>query len=169
LTEQETYRNTNQSALGFYRAGWKSLVSNWKVLLIMHGISFLMVFIAAGPLSNLIKTAVEKTSFHDDISGPFSYTLWRDILNNHGEAAQISFTLLLSFVVPYILWSAFCSGGIAQLIKLHPHKTSLSEFWKGGALYFFRYLRLGLYILLGIAALLFASFTLLAKGGLLVS
>lgn len=166
MTEQERYNKTAQSTLGFYREGWKSLLQNWRVLLIMHGISILLVFIAVGPLSNLVKSAIEKTSFHDAIAGPFSYTLWRDLTNNHGEAAQISFTLLLSFIFPYILWSAFCSGGIAQLIKKHPHKIFLSEFWRGGAIYFFRYLRLGLYVLLGITVLLFVSITLLAKGGL---
>ncbi len=166
MIEQATYNKTYTSTLQLYREGWNCLILNWRVLFLLHGLSFLMVFIALGPLSNLLKKVVEKTNYHEAIAGPFDYTLLMDIINNHGEALKLNLTLLLSFVIPFFLWLVFSSGGMMQLIKHYPRKVPLTEFWKGGAEYSFRFLRLGSYTLSALLILCAAGFVLFSAGGL---
>lgn len=161
MNSAEAHTTNRLSPWQAYTRAWSSLASNWKVLPLIYAGNLLIAFIAMGPLSNVVKKAIEKTSYHDAFSQGFDYTLLMDILNNYGVGVNISLTLLVSMAIPVFLWTIFCAGGITGLIHDQPQSTSLSGFWLGGGKYFFRYLRLGLYvlgILLAVIFLLLALF-----------
>lgn len=144
-----------------YLLAWKVLIANWKVVLLIYSINLLIAFIAMGPLSKVVGDALSRTAYHDGFREGFDYTLVMDILNNYGLGVNVSFTLLLSMAVPAFLWIVFCSGGITKICRRYPDESSLANFWAGGAQYFFRFLRLGLYVLAILGGILFLLLLLL--------
>jgi len=151
MSEETVYYNRTDSVLGWYKRAWRSMLANWKAILLAYGVNLFLVFLGMGPLSSVIKKAVAQTNLHDQIAGPFSYTLLMDLLNNHGEAIGVALTLLIALALPFLLWSVFCSGGYMQLIKEEALDNSFSVFWQGGSHYFFRYFRLALYLILAVS------------------
>lgn len=164
LAEKHTI--TSRNTWSNYKRAWASLLANWKVLTVIYAVNLLIAFIGIGPLSNTVKKAIEKTAFHDSISQGFDYTLIMDILNNYELGINVSTTLLLSMGLPVVLWAIFCSGGITELVRLYPQQGLPGAFWQGGGKYFFRYLRLSLYVLTLIFGLLFILGSILLSDGL---
>ncbi len=166
MSPQESYDQESNSTLGHYALAWKSLATHWRVLLIAHGVNFLLVLLTVRPFSKLVSATVGNTYFHDKVAGPFSYSLLTDFINNHGEAMGASLSMVITMVFPFLLWSVFCNGGYMLLSKKHIHSAPLSEFWRGGAMYFFRFLRLSIYVFLILAMLGSVCFALFSSGGL---
>ncbi len=159
---EATRLNKRSGIWTIYTTAWKALWSQWKVILLIYSLNLLIAFIAMGPLSKVVTDRLAKTVYHNSLAEGFDYTLVMDILNNYGLGVDVTLTLLLSMAIPAFLWIVFCSGGITKICMLYPYKTSLSSFWAGGAEYFFRYLRLGLYVLAILGGILFLLLLLMA-------
>lgn len=153
-----------QSIWSSYKLGWKSLLCNWRAILLSYLMTLFLAFIGMGPLSNILKKAVEGTVYQDKINLGFDYTLFSEILREFNTGVSISLILMLSLMVPMFLWSVFVSGGFMALIQQYPNKTPLTDFWRGGAYYFFRYLRLGIYLMACFGLVVFLCLTLLNLG-----
>ena len=138
---------SGMSCTASYLAGWRSLLRNWKVLSLTYGINLLLAFIAVGPLSNLLTKSIGRTTLGDKISSTFDYTLITDIIRHEGSAFEISLAVVGSFIMLYLPWAVFYQGGYMSIIRNDNTKVKLKEFWRGGAEYFFRYLRLTIYTL----------------------
>ena len=135
------------SILSLYLKGWRSLRRNWKVLLLTYGMNLLLAFIAIGPLSNLLALCISHTTVGEQLSRVFDYTLITEIMRHEGSSFNISIAAMGSFIILYLPWSIFYQGGYMALIRQDHNRAELKDFWRGGATYFFRYLRLTLYVL----------------------
>ncbi len=166
MSQQEPYEQASNSISSHYTLAWKSLSANWRVLLIAHGVNFLLVLLAVRPFNKLVSATVGNSYFHDRVAGPFSYTLLTDFINNHGEAIRASLSMIITMILPFLLWSVFCNGGYMRLSKDHSQSAPLTEFWKGGAMYFFRFLRLSIYLFIVLAMLGSVCFVIFSAGGL---
>ena len=141
---------------------WVCVKQHWRIILLCLIINLFIAFIGLGPLSNVFKSAIAETVHHDKLVSGFDFTLVSDIMREFSSGLSVSNSLLLSLIIPFFLWSIFCSGGFMALIQQYPTQAPSSDFWRGGAYYFFRYLRLslgtfGVFILLGIIATSFFS------------
>lgn len=143
-----------------YRLAWQCLLLNWRIVLLLYGVGLAFSFIAMGPISNLLESVFGGRLMLNDMISSFDYTSIVDMLNHHGTSVSISIKVIMSFLVIYLIWSVFYSGGIVELSCNRYARSSTLEFWRGGAQYFFRYLRLSIYIILflGILALLFGTY-----------
>ena len=130
-----------------YLKGWQSLRKNWKVLILTYGMNLLLAFIAIGPLSNLLAFCIGHTTIGEQLSSTFDYTLITEIMRHEGNALNISLAAVSSFFLLYIPWTVFYQGGYMAMIRQQSRKALLRDFWRGGATYFFRFLRLSLYVL----------------------
>ena len=142
-----------------YRAGWTSLTQNWRVLPLIYGINLLMAFVAIGPLTKLLSLSLSRSPLGTQLANGFDYTLVTDLIRHGDFGLQLSVAVLGSFILIYALWAIFCQGGYMALIR-YSGSAPLTEFWKGGAYYFFRFLRLSLYVagLCGVFLLILATF-----------
>ncbi len=138
---------SGMSSTASYLAGWRSLRQNWKVLLLTYGINLLLAFVAIGPLSNLLAMSIGRTTLGEKLSSTFDYTLITDIIRHEGSAFNISLAAMGSFIILYLPWAVFYQGGYMTIIRSDKQRVELKEFWRGGAEYFFRYLRLTVYTL----------------------
>ena len=149
-----------------YRSAWKCLLLNWRIMILLYGFTLVLSFIALGPLSNLIENTFGDSMMLSDMTSRFDYTSIVDMIHKNGSATIISISVILSFFVVYIFWSAFYTGGLIAVSKHKNARTSTQVFWKGGGEFFFRYLRLSIYILLFTIAVTFIMFIFFSKDGL---
>jgi len=126
---------------------------------------FLML-LAFGPMSNLFKNIFGNNLAIESFSNGFNYTTFMDMVNNHGEAFNIAVIQIIAFLIPYLLWSIFSSGGIVEVAKNYSLRSSLYIFWKGAASYFFRYSRLSIYVLIILGLVGFILIKIFLKDGL---
>lgn len=136
-----------------YRIAWQCLLLNWRILILLYAISLAFSFIALGPVSNLIESVFGDRLMLNDMIAGFDYTAIIDMINHHGTSVTISIAVIMSFLIIYFIWSVFYTGGIVEISCNRYARSSTLEFWRGGAHYFFKYLRLSIYIFLFLAIL----------------
>jgi len=122
----------------------------------------LLAFVALGPLTNLLSASLSRNNLGSKLASDFDYTIITEIMRHHDVAFELSLALMASFLVLYLPWAVFCQGGFMAMIRQYPNKAPMTDFWRGGAYYFFRYLRLAVYIiaLSGIILQVFQKFLL---------
>ncbi len=150
----------------YYSAAWKCLLLNWRIILLLYLFSLGIAFLAIGPFSNLIEYVFGDSIMLSDMTSQFDYTAIVDMINYHSDGVQLSISTILSFVVVYFLWTAFYTGGLVELSMHKNTRSSTLLFWKGGAEYFFRYLRLSIYMTVISGVLLSFAFIYFSKDGL---
>jgi len=148
-----------------YKKGWHLLLSNWKVILIVYGMNLLLAFVAMGPLSNALKKAFESSTLQEQFVSSFDYTLIMDFLHEYGTSVELSTAVMGYFAILYLLWSIFYTGGYLAVIRQRVHHNNSLNFWSGGAYYFFRFLRLTIYVLGIIGFVLFILSKIFSSGG----
>lgn len=149
-----------------YRRGLICARYNWKLILLLYLMNLFMMFIAMGPMSNLMKRVLGHSMELDTFSKGFNYTTFMDLINNSGDAFGISISAMFAMFIPYALWIVFSSGGIIEVAKTYSVRSSLFLFWKGAATYFFRFFRLTIYVLIINGLIGFILFKIFMKDGL---
>ena len=146
--------------------GWQFVLSCWRIVLLCLGVNLFIAIIALGPLSNILSEALSETVLHDKLNSGFDYLIVSDIIRVYSSGISASLSMIVSLVIPFFLWSVFTSGGFMGVIIHNPTKNKVIEFWKGGAYYFFKYLRFILYCLLGLLIFGAITFSIVTIGGL---
>jgi len=149
-----------------YKRGLMCAGYNWKLIILLFLMNAGLMFLSVGPLSNLLAGVLGNSLELQQLSKGFNYTTLMDLVNNHGSATNISILALFGMFIPYALWLVFSSGGIVEVAKTYSVRSSLFVFWQGAARYFFRFIRLTLYILVIYALLFFMAWKFFAKDGL---
>ena len=147
-----------------YSEALKSVLNKKKVVVLCYVISLIIAFIASGPLSNFLSLLLEQSYTLEELLMGFDYDVVMEIVNYNGISLRMSIGAILSGFILYILWSNFSAGGFLYLEK---HKTNtLSDFWKGGAYYFFRFIRLSIYQIIMLLISLALAYLYFSKDGL---
>ncbi len=156
----------NNSSWANYRRGWALLLTNWKIVLLVYGMNLLLAFIAMGPMSIALEKAFEYSPLQEAFVSSFDYTLIMDFINQYGNSVELSIEVLSSFVILYLLWSIFYTGGYMAIILNNDKSQIRQQFWSGGAYYFFRFMRLTFYTLAFLGVVLFLLGSLFKMGGI---
>ncbi len=163
---QKASHKYQAAVMATFFAGLRLAKSHPKIIGIVYLMSLLVAFFSLGPLSNTISEAISTTDYSSGFKDGFSHTLFTEIMRESGVGVNVSLHFFLSMLVPYFLWTVFRSAGIMGVI----HESALGNqpkgFWNNGLRYFWPFLKLGLLILLMLAALLFVIFIFIQSGGL---
>lgn len=157
--------DNNNSPWANYRQGWKIFLANWKIVFVVYGMNLLLAFVAMGPLSSALGDAFEYSPLQEAFVSSFDYTLIMDFIHQYGNSVELSIEVMSSFVILYLLWSIFYTGGYMALIQNSNNKQTRQQFWSGGAHYFFRFMRLTFYTLALHGVALFILGLLFNMGG----
>ena len=155
---------TLQHIVKAYKRGWAALKLYKMVILLVYSLNLLLAFVAVGPLSDLLSSVIGHTTLGALIENNFDFTVVTEIMRHSDVGLEISINILSSFVILYLPWSVFYQGGFLALARTYPEKVSLVEFWSGGAIYFFRFMRLATYCMLIMAAAGFLAYKLMQIG-----
>lgn len=102
----------------------------------------------------VIEASIGQSTNLDKLITGFDYTVIQDLINIHGASISPLIGQLRWYVLAYLIFSAFMQAGVLYVV-VHRLDNWLS-FWKGAALYFFKFLLFGL-----LFVLLFIVWTLL--------
>lgn len=157
--------------LSIIQTNVKKLLFNWKMVLVIFGVNFILVLIFARPFYNTIQNQAQQSIEFEKLTKDFDYTVISDFLHQHGESLAPFSSIAISLAVVYLLLSVFFSGGILNELDHSDGKFIVGEFLKSCTHYVGKFLLLLVFELILILVLFFAGglfyfiFALVAEGG----
>jgi len=145
------------SLVSVYKKAWQNNLANWKTLALVFFINLAFAYLLITPITNWLKQELSDSLLQDKLSGPFDYTLFTELLRNNSLGLEIFISQFLILLILYFLWAVFYTGGFMGLIVF-----GQGHFWKSGARFFWRFLRLAIYVI--IAWLIFILIAILFLG-----
>jgi hypothetical protein len=148
-------RNTTLSIITL---GWKTALGSWQIWTLLLLVNFLFAKLISAPFVSLIDSASMNRVMPSRVSLTYIY----DLIQNDQNFSSHLLSILPITIGAYLLWTIFSTGGIINSI-IH-NDSKLSTFLSGGLKYFFRFLRLTIYMLflLGLAG--FISYKVVTAG-----
>ena len=139
-------------------SGWRIAISFWQIwiLLLLVNLTFTKILLA--PFNSFITSVSANRITPSTVSLTYIYDL---IQSDEHLITQLLCTLPPILGI-YVIWTIFSTAGIVNCVN--SKDSRLSTFLFGGLNYFFRYLRLTIYMLLILGVLGFSSYTIFILG-----
>lgn len=136
-----------------YKCGWLLAKRYYKAILIVYSINLLLALMAICPVSKVLNKAFSHSLLQNKLTEGFDYTLIMEVLRKYNIGIDVSLSILMSIIFIYLLWSIFYTGGFIGLMRNSYQSSaggkdsSMDTFWQSGSRYFFRCLRLTIYVI----------------------
>ncbi len=146
-----------------YTHGFNKARASVKIVSIIYGCTLLLGLIVFGAFNTQITGSVSARMEMYKLLRDFDFTVYSDFMNNYGDIVRPFITQLIWFGVFYFFFTVFFAGGVLKYFEGSSIKSKAQAFFAGSAKYFFRFLCLGIYVLLfqlivfAIIALIFSS------------
>jgi len=152
-----------------YLSAWYLLLKEIKLWGLLYLLNFLFALAVTYPAFQFLNEKLAHSVALDKMYERFDYTVFNDVLNQYGDVVDFitSQSIVTGFL--FLLLSIFLTGGILQVFQNRNNESGFSNFWNGGAKYYWRIFGLTLLFLLlqaAIAFLFFSLFKYLTDGGL---
>jgi hypothetical protein len=131
-----------------YGKGFNQTFSNKKIVTTIYAILLLFALAIAIPFSKTIKIEAGNSMAISKLLNDFNYTVYTDFMREAGKAIQPYISTAFWIAILYLVFTIFFSGGILTLLKDGKGDKSLKLFWQGCAIYFWRFFRLALYMVI---------------------
>jgi hypothetical protein len=131
-----------------YAEGLKKSFDLVKIVNIIFGATFLPCLIFAAAFNSTIANSFSDRPELNKLFSGFDYTVYNDFMNNYGDFVRPLLNQMLYSGLIYFLFTVFFAGGIIKVFEGSSLISKPQTFFAGAARYFFRFLRLGVYILL---------------------
>jgi len=142
-----------------FKTGILTGFSQWRIALIVYIFQLLLAVILGVQVYYVLEASIGNSLELDKLLGNYDHTVISDLFNVHGASISPLLGQLRWLALSYLVFSIFIQAGILYAVA-KDEKTWLS-FWVGGAAYFFRFLKLGIFYLLifvGISAAIWLPF-----------
>jgi len=130
-----------------YTEGFKKTSGIVRVVTIIYGITLLLGLILALTFNSVLTKDLNHRSELYNLFHDFNFTVYSDFMNNYGDIVRPLISIMIWFGFFYFVFTVFFSGGILKLFEGSSIKSKAQAFFAGSAKFFFRFLRLGIYIL----------------------
>lgn len=115
---------------------------------VIYVITFILALLLAIPFrATLGKIAGNTMDINSMIKG-FDFTTYSDFLRSAGHALSPFISAAMWFGIFYLIFTIFFSGGVLKILNEEKQKFSAGAFFKSCAQFFFRYLRLAVYLII---------------------
>lgn len=123
-----------------------------RLIILLFACNLAFAYLASSPLSGLLQEVFGDRVIIDQLLASFDYTTIMDFLNQYGVSLQMIVYQSLLFMLAYLLFSIFLSGGIFYKLSLEVDENAERSFWTACAFYFLRFclIQLLFFICLGI-------------------
>jgi hypothetical protein len=124
--------------------------------------------LAIGPFNSYIESIFANSETVNTLANQFDYSIIMDVVNEYGIGIGMTFSALFSYFIMYTLWSTFATAGFLGMYQnsLIEGRSNIKEFWPSGITYFFKFLRLNIYILVTYAIVIALMVVFFIKDGL---
>lgn len=144
-----------------YKRAVQFVLKNKSIIIFLYATNLLLALMSMGPLHSYIESVLGKSLAIEEMNQMFDYNLIMDIFNSYKIGIYPSVSAILTFLIIYIFWSVFSSAGILGLRQTN--QNSVSAFFAGAIKYFFRFLRIGIYVLIAYAICLVVAYFYFTK------
>ncbi len=131
-----------------YAAGYKNIYSLKKIITIIFGITVMLGLAIAFPFYSTLSGGFSARPVLKLLFTDFNSTVYFDFMNNYGDMVRPFFALMIWMGIFYFFFTVFFAGGILKLLDGSSIKSKAQAFFAGSSKFFFRFLRLGFYILI---------------------
>jgi len=149
--------------LNVYTEGFKKTFGSLKIVTIIYGITLLIGIIFSSSFNSIMTDNFSSRNMLYMLFRDFDFTVYSDFMNNYGDIINSFTSIMIWFGMFYFFFSVFFAGGILKFFEGSTIKSKTQNFFAGSSKFFFRFLRLGIYVLLiqliifGIIALIFSA------------
>lgn len=134
-------------SLNSYGKGFNRTFNNKKMITAIYAVLLLLALTLAVPFGKTLRVESGNSLAISKLLTDFDYTVYTDFMREAGSAIRPYLAIAFWVGVFYFIFTVFFSGGILTLIKENGGTKSLKIFWVGCSEYFWRFLRLALYML----------------------
>jgi hypothetical protein len=131
-----------------YKVGFTSAAQSKKMATVIYAVTFLFALLLAIPFHATInKIAGNSMDINSMIKG-FDYTTYTDFLRTAGHAISPFVSAAFWFGILYLIFTVFFAGGVFKILNEEDKKFSARLFFENCSIFFFRFLRLSIYLLI---------------------
>jgi hypothetical protein len=131
-----------------YTNGFKEALRQKKIVSIIYGVTVLLALMATFPFKVVITNQFENRPQVYKLFSDFDFTAIMDLMNNYGDLIRPFITVIFWMALVYFFFSVFFTGGILRIVNERDVSPTGKQFFGGCAKYFWRFFRLGIYVLL---------------------
>ncbi len=131
-----------------YFSGLKSASRSKKMATLIFVITFMLAMIVAIPFQTTLKNEAGNSMAINSLLKHFDYTTYSDFMRVSGKAVKPFITSGVWMGMFYLLFTVFFAGGVLNILSGEENKFSIKSFLDGCGKFFFRYLRLAIYIVI---------------------
>jgi hypothetical protein len=147
-----------------YADGFKRTYTLKKIVTIIFGITVslgvILAFAFFSATSEKFGARPEVLSLLKD----FNATVYFDLMNNYKDLIEPFTGMMIWFGLIYFFFSVFFAGGVIKMFEGSSIQSAAQAFFAGSVKYFFRFLRLGFFVLIA----QFLAFIVIAAGFLVI-
>ncbi len=143
-----------------YKEGFKNTGKHLPMVFLIYIINLILALSIAIPFFSLLKDGFGHSMAHEKLMQGFNYTVISDFIKHPGKILTALNPALKTAILLFFIVSIFLTGGI--LNNLRSNRYLASDFFTGAAYYFYRFLRLSIYMI--ILQLIFAVAVYLPMG-----
>ncbi len=131
-----------------YPKGFKIAFQSFRMIGLIYLSYLLIALLLAIPFYGLFRSATGNSMLPDSLMAGFDATVIREILHNGGKLFGFYLQSFWPWFFAFLGFQIFLNGGIFSWISNPRGKFSLAQFTRHGRKYFWRFLKLSLYILI---------------------
>ncbi len=129
-------------------AGFRRTIGMMKIVTVIYSITLFLGLILAFSFHSLISNLFAGRMELYKLLPDFDFMIYSDFMNNYTYLIQPYLQMITWFGAFYFFFTVFFAGGVLKSFEGSIIKSKTQAFFAGCAKYFFRFLRLGIYILI---------------------
>lgn len=131
-----------------YIDGFKKAFISKKNITIIYGCTLMLGLILTGAFNAMLTSTISSRPEMYKLLHDFNYKIYSDFMNNYGDFIRPLINQMIWFGIFYFFFTIFFAGGILKYFEVLTIKSKSQAFFAGCAKYFWRFLRLGVYVIL---------------------
>lgn len=128
-------------------AGFKTGLQQWKIAAIVYVLQLCLALALGMQVFHVLEASIGKSLEISKLIYGYDHTVLTDFLKVHGASITPLIGQLRWLILVYLLFAVFIDGGLLYGVATS-QPVQGHTFWKGGATYFFPFLKIGLLLLL---------------------
>ena len=129
------------------RYGIKIGLQQWRIAAIVYGIQLCLALMLGMQVYEVLDASIGHSLEVNKLLQQYDHTVLTDFLKVHGASITPLIGQLRWLLLVWLLFSVFINAGLL-FCAARPEEAGWRSFWKGGAAYFFPFLKIGLLFLL---------------------
>ncbi len=130
-----------------FSAGFITAAKSKKMTTLIYAVTLLFALILAIPFHSVLRNQIGSSMAPELLFKHFDYTVFSDFMRTSGKALNPFFGAAVWMGIFYLVFSVFFAGGVLNVISSPENKFSVKNFLEGCGVYFFRFLRLAVYMI----------------------